>query len=78
VRRQGLEVKTAAFDAVLNRAAARGALPPTADRVTLAELCSAMLFSRRFITGGALDTDFSEHIVDAVLMPLIEGQAPHR
>jgi AcrR family transcriptional regulator len=78
VRRQVLEVKTAAFDAVLNRAAECGALPRTADRATLVELCSAMLFSRRFITGETLDTDFVEHMVDVVLMPLIEGHAARR
>jgi AcrR family transcriptional regulator len=74
VRHQFIEVKQAAFDAVLRRAVERGALPATADRELLAEVSSALLFSRLFITGGPLDAAYVEHLVDEVLTPVINHQ----
>src|SRR5262249_47127377 len=62
-------------DAVLSRAVERGSLPETIDRTLLVEVSSALLFSRLFITGGSLDTGFVRHLVDAVLMPLLDHQA---
>jgi AcrR family transcriptional regulator len=78
VRQQFIDVKRGAFDAVLGRAVKRGALPETIDRGLLAEVSSALLFSRVFITGGPLDTGFVEHLVDAVLMPLLDHQINRR
>jgi hypothetical protein len=36
------------------------------------------MFSRLFITGGSLDAGFVEHLVDAVLMPLIDHELNRR
>jgi AcrR family transcriptional regulator len=78
VRRQVIEVKREAFEAVLGRAVERGTAPKTIDRALLAEVSSALLFSRLFVTGGSLDTAFVEHLVDAVLLPLIDHQRARR
>jgi AcrR family transcriptional regulator len=78
LRRQVIDVKKDAFDPVLTRAVERGALPQTIDRALLAEVSSALLFSRLFITGGPLDTAFVEYLVDAVLMPLLDHQTHRR
>jgi AcrR family transcriptional regulator len=78
VRRQVIDVKREAFDAVLSRAVERGLLPGTIDRTLLVEVSSALLFSRLFVTGGPLDTGFIQYLVDAVLMPLLNHQADRR
>lgn len=71
VRSQVLADKGEAFGAVVSRAVARGDLPPTADPGLLAEVGSAVLFSRLFLTGEPLDDAFIGHLVDAVLLPLL-------
>lgn len=78
LRRQVIDVKKDAFDPVLTRYVERGVLPEMIDRALLAEVSSALLFSRLFITGGPLDTTFVEYLVDGVLMPLIDHQANRR
>ena len=74
VRQQVIDVKREAFEAVLGRAVERGAVPETIDRALLAEVSSALLFSRLFVTGGSLDRRFVVHLVDAVLIPLIDHE----
>lgn len=74
VRVRMVDTKRRAFDPAIERARARGELPTTIDRELLAELCSAMLFSRAFVTGQALDDDFLAELVDHVLLPLLQHQ----
>jgi AcrR family transcriptional regulator len=71
VRQRFLDLKGAALDAVLARAGAAGG-----DRGLLAEVGSAVLFSRLVLTGGPLDAAFVEHLVDDVLLPLIDHHHP--
>jgi Tetracyclin repressor-like, C-terminal domain len=52
----------------------RGALSGTTDRTLLAEVSCALLFSRLFVARRPFDTDFVDHLVDAVLMPFIDRQ----
>jgi AcrR family transcriptional regulator len=72
VREQVLAAKREVFDAVIGRAAARGEVPASTDRALLAEISSAVVFSRLLVTGEPLDEEFTDHLVDAVLMPAIE------
>ena len=72
VREQVLAAKREVFDAVIGRAAARGEVPASTDRALLAEISSAVVFSRLLVTGEPLDEEFTGHLVDAVLMPAIE------
>jgi AcrR family transcriptional regulator len=77
VREQVLDVKREVFGAVIARAAARGDIPATADGALLAEISSAVLLSRLLVTGEPLDDAFTQHLVDAVLLPALERPPPH-
>jgi len=76
VREQVLAAKREVFGAVIARAAARGQVPATADGALLAEISSAVLLSRLLVTGEPLDDAFTEHLVDAVLLPALERPSP--
>jgi AcrR family transcriptional regulator len=75
VRSQVLTDKGEAFGAVIARAVARGELPATVDHALFVEISSAMLFSRLFVTGEPLDDAFIHHLVEAVLLPLLNHQS---
>jgi AcrR family transcriptional regulator len=72
VREQVLQAKREVFDVVIARAAARGEVPAATDRALLAEISSAVVFSRLLVTGEPLDDAFTQHLVDAVLLPALE------
>ena len=76
VREQVLDAKREVFGAVIARAAARGDVPAAADGALLAEICSAVLFSRLLVTSQPLDGAFIEHLVDAVLLPALGRPSP--
>ena len=76
VREQVLDVKREVFGAVIARAAARGDIPATADGALLAEISSAVLLSRLLVTGEPLDDAFTQHLVDAILLPALERPSP--
>jgi AcrR family transcriptional regulator len=76
VREQVLHAKREVFGAVIARAAARGEIPATADGVLLAEISSAVLLSRLLVTGEPLDDAFTQHLVDAVLLPALGRPSP--
>ncbi|MGH3397892.1 MAG: TetR/AcrR family transcriptional regulator [Streptosporangiaceae bacterium] len=76
VREQVLEAKREVFGAVIARAAARGDVPATTDGGLLAEVGSAVLFSRLLVTGEPLDDAFIQHLVDAVLLPALGQPSP--
>ena len=76
VREQVLQAKREVFGAVIARAAARGDVPATTDGALLAEISSAVLFSRVLVTGEPLDDAFTQHLVDAVLLPALGRPSP--
>jgi AcrR family transcriptional regulator len=76
VREQVLHAKREVFDTVIARAAARGDVPATVDGTLLAEICSAVLFSRLLVTGEPLDDAFTQHLVDTVLLPALGQPSP--
>jgi AcrR family transcriptional regulator len=76
VREQVLDAKHEVFGAVIARAAARGEVPATTDWTLLAEISSAVLFSRLLVTGEPLDDSFTRHLVDAVLLPALGWPSP--
>lgn len=78
VRGQVVDDKREVFGAVIGRAVARGDLPATVDHALFVEISSAMLFSRLFVTGEPLDDAFIHHLVDAVLLPLLDHQSSRR
>jgi AcrR family transcriptional regulator len=76
VRQQVVLAKREVFDAVIARAAARGDVSSAADSALLAEISSAVLFSRLLVTGEPLDDAFTQHLVDAVLLPALGRPCP--
>ena len=76
VREQVLDAKREVFGAVIARAAARGDVPAAADGALLAEISSAVVFSRLLVTGEPLDDAFTRHLVDAVLLPALGQPSP--
>lgn len=67
-----IETKRAALSGVVSRAIARRLLPADADCGLAAEISSAVLFSRMLITEDPIDDTFIDHLVDAVLLPLLD------
>ena len=62
---------------VLDRAAARGELPGRAAVSPLvADIASALVFSRVMFSGDPIDDAFAEELVDRVLLPAIAGSDP--
>ncbi|MGP4111400.1 TetR/AcrR family transcriptional regulator [Streptomyces sp. 4N509B] len=74
VRRHVIEHKRQIFATVLARAAARGEVPVGTDHALVAEVSSAVLFSRLLVTGEPLDDAFLGQLVDAVLLPMVHHQ----
>lgn len=72
VRGQVVDDKGEVFGAVLDRAAVRGDLPEGVEHALFVEISSAMLFSRLFLTRQPLDDEFLGHLVDEVLLRLLE------
>jgi AcrR family transcriptional regulator len=75
VREKMVDTKGRALEPALARARARGELSTADAPGLLAEVCSAMLFSRAFVTGQPLDDDFLTELVDRILLPLL-GKTP--
>jgi hypothetical protein len=46
------------------------------DVALLAEISSAVLLSRLLVTGDLLDDAFTQHLVDAVLLPALGLPSP--
>jgi hypothetical protein len=53
----------------------RGELPATIEHGLFAEISSAMLFSRLFVTGDPLDDAFLRHLLVEVLLPLLDHES---
>ncbi|GAA1313928.1 putative regulatory protein, TetR family [Planotetraspora silvatica] len=78
VRAQLIDDKREVFGAVIAQAVGRGELSASVDDTMFVEISSAMLFSRLFVTGEPLDDAFIRHLVDAVLLPLLDHQSSAR
>jgi AcrR family transcriptional regulator len=72
IREQMVAEKRSATQAFIEREVARGRLPSTIDPRVLDEVSSAIIFSRLIITGEPVDAAFVTHLVDDVLMPVLE------
>ena len=70
MRDQVIEAKRSSARTIVARAVARGELPPAADPGPLHEIAPALVFWLLFC-GQPLDEPFREHVVDDVLIPLL-------
>jgi AcrR family transcriptional regulator len=71
VRTQVLEGKRYIGRTLVERAVARGELPPDADPDVWHEVAPALMFFRILVTDGAVDDAFLTHVADDVLVPLL-------
>ena len=72
VRTQVLESKCEVSRTIVARAVERGELPAETDPMLLHEVASALWFHRILVVGGPVDDDFIAHVVDDVLIPLLD------
>ena len=72
VRSQVIESKCDVSRIIVARAVARGELPAETDPLILHEVASALWFHRVLVVGGPVDDAFIAHVVDDVLMPLLD------
>jgi AcrR family transcriptional regulator len=72
VRSQVVESKCDVSRTIVARAVERGELPATTDPLILHEVASALWFHRVLVVGGPVDDAFIAHVVDDVLMPLLD------
>ncbi|MGH3415625.1 MAG: TetR/AcrR family transcriptional regulator [Actinocrinis sp.] len=61
-------------EAIIRQAAARGEVRPNLDPDLFHEVMYAMIITRKLTAEQALDEDFSRHVVDDVLIPLLTHQ----
>jgi AcrR family transcriptional regulator len=76
LRGQVFESKGDALRTVVERAVARGELPPQADAALAHEVAGAMWAQRVLVVGGAVDDEFIAHVTDDVLVPLLSSGRP--
>jgi AcrR family transcriptional regulator len=72
VRSQVIESKCDVSRTIIARAVDRGELPAETDPMFLHEVASALWFHRVLVVGGPVDDAFIAHVVDDVLMPLLD------
>jgi hypothetical protein len=72
VRTQVLESKCEVSRTIVARAVERGELPTETDPMLLHEVASALWFHRILVVGGPVDDEFIAHVVDDVLIPLLD------
>ena len=72
VRSQVLESKCDVSRTIVARAVERRELPATTDPLILHEVASALWFHRVLVVGADADDVFIVHVVDDVLMPLLD------
>ena len=72
VRSQVIESKCDVSRIIVARSVARGELPAETDPLILHEVASALWFHRVLVVGGPVDDAFIAHVVDDVLMPLLD------
>jgi AcrR family transcriptional regulator len=71
VRTQVLDSKKGEFNGIIERAVRRGELPQGGSAELVEEVISALLINRLVIRGLPVDEEFSTHVVDDIVLPLL-------
>jgi AcrR family transcriptional regulator len=71
VRSQILESKKGEFDGIIDRAVRRGELPQGSSAALVEEVISALLINRMVIEDRSIDEQFTTHVVDDIVLPLL-------
>jgi AcrR family transcriptional regulator len=72
VRTKILDSKRGKFDDIIERAIRRGELPEGSTAGIVEEVMPAMLMNRLVIQGEPLDAAFATHVVDSIVLPLLQ------
>jgi AcrR family transcriptional regulator len=72
VRTQLIESKRGKFNGIVERAVGRGELPQGSTADVVEEVMPAMLINRLVIQGEPLDEAFAVHVVDDIVLPLLD------
>jgi len=70
VRERMIAPKTKVIRSIFERAVARGEVSPERNLDLLASLIPALMMQQVLITGELPDTEFSEHVINDVILPL--------
>ena len=73
VRSEIIDTKRSAFGTIVRRALARGEIGASPDPDLVAEVGSALVFSRVFVTGDPVDEAFVDRLTDDVVLPLLRA-----
>jgi len=71
VRTQVLDSKKGEFNGIIERAVRRGELPKGGSAELVEEVIPALLINRLLIHGLSIDEEFSIHVVDDIVLPLL-------
>jgi AcrR family transcriptional regulator len=71
VRSQVIDTKRGKFNDIIERAVRRGELPEGSSGALVEEVMPAMLINRLVIQAQSVDDDFSTHVVDDIVLPLL-------
>ncbi|MFL6117480.1 MAG: TetR/AcrR family transcriptional regulator [Catenulispora sp.] len=71
VRASMIEDKRHVSERMLDRAVARGELPPDTDPTIFPEVAPGIIFMRVFLSGDPVDEEFLAHLADDILIPLM-------
>ncbi len=71
VRTQVLDSKKGEFNGIIDRAVHRGELPKGSSAAVVEEVIPALLINRLVIHGLSIDEEFSTHVVDDIVLPLL-------
>jgi len=71
VRSQVLDSKKGEFNGIIDRAVRRGELPQGGSAELVEEVISALLINQLVIRGLPVDGEFSTHVVDDIVLPLL-------
>jgi len=74
VRSQILDSKKGEFDGIIERAVRRGELPQGGSAALVEEVISALLINRMVIEGQSINGQFTTHVVDDIVLPLLHHQ----
>jgi hypothetical protein len=65
--------KTELVTSIIDRAVARGELPPDVDPSVMIETVWALVFSRLVLNEGGFDESFCRHVIDRIALPLLRA-----
>jgi len=70
------EDKAQLHSELVRRAVERGEIPPEADPAIMHEVMHSMISTRKIWALGPLDDEYAQHVVDEILIPVMQYRKP--